>query len=221
MLNEAAVYDAISLLLDKIIKLDLPTLGNFNFETLNTVKRILLIIAENEAVSLATLEEKLNISRATIASVFDALEKAELLIKVQPYGSNMTIAKKANKYFFISPNIRMSFFYFTGQESTYLTRQGALLEDAVCNHLHREFVLRGQGAIRYDSAQSGADFILQILNNKQIIIEVGMGDKNRRQIASSMQKINSGYNLVFSSSELKLYLTLNLVFIPLSYYFLL
>jgi hypothetical protein len=94
----------------------------------------------------------------------------------------MTIAKKANKYLFMSPAIRMSFFYFTGLESTFLVRQGKLLEDCVGAHLYSSFILKGQGAIRYDSAEGGADFVLQILNNKQIIIEVGMGNKDKKQI---------------------------------------
>jgi len=218
--NEAAVYDSISLLLDKIIKLDLPALGNFSIDTLNAVKRILFVLAENEIVSLNTLEQKFRINRLTIASVLDALEKAELLIKIPAYGSNMTAAKKANKYLFMAPAIRMSFFYITGQESTYLTRQVRLLEDSVGSHLYREFVISGQGAIRYDSAKGGADFILQLLNSKQIIIEVGMGDKNKKQAINSMKKINSDYNLIFSSSELQIDRKIRTVFIPLDYYFL-
>jgi uncharacterized protein len=220
MPNEMAVYDSISLLLDKIIKLDLPTLGNFSADTLNAVKRILFVIAEHDIVSLNSLEEKFKINRLTIASVLEALEKAELLIKVPAYGSNMTVAKKASKYLFMSPAIRMTFFYITGQEATYLTRQGRLLEDSVGSHLYQEFILSGQGAIRYDSAEDGADFILQILNNKQIIIEVGMGDKNRKQIINSMKKINSDYNLIFSNSELKIDQEFKIIFVPLDYYFL-
>lgn len=220
MPNETAVYDSISLLLDKIIKQDLPALGNFDSNTLSVVKRVIFAIAENDTTSLNVLENKFKINRLTIASIFDALEKSELLIKIPAYGSNMTIAKKANKYLFMSPAIRMSFFYFTGQESTYLTRQGKLLEDSVGSHLYREFIIRGQGAIRYDSEQGGADFILQILNAKQIIIEVGMGGKDKKQIISSMKKINSAYNLIFSRSELQIDRESKTVSVPLDYYFL-
>ncbi len=220
MPNETAVYESISLLLDKIIKLDLPTLGSFDIETLGVVKRILFAIAENDTTSLKTLEDRFGINRLTIANIFEALEKAELLIKIPAYGSNMTIAKKANKYLFMAPAIRMSFFYFTGQESTYLSRQGKLLEDSVGAHLYREFILRGEGAIRYDSAQGGADFILQIQNSRQIIIEVGMGKKDKKQIVSSSKKINSDYNIIFSDSALEVDYALKTVFVPLDYYFL-
>lgn len=220
MPNETAVYDSISLLLDKIIKQDLPSLGNFDQNTLGAVKRILFAISENDTSSLGILEERFKINRLTISNIFEALEKAELLIKVPAYGSNMTIAKKPNKYLFMSPAIRMSFFYFTGQESTYLTRQGKLLEDSFGSHLYREFILRNQGIMRYDSIQGGADFILQIMNNKQIIIEVGMGNKDVKQIATTTKKINSDYNLIFSNTELKINEDLKTVFIPLDYYFL-
>lgn len=94
------------------------------------------------------------------------------------------------------------------------------MEDSIGSHLYREFIMRNQEAVRYDSAQGGADFILQILNNKQIIIEVGMGDKDKKQIINSIKKIKSDYNLVFSNSELKIDQDLQIVFIPLDYYFL-
>lgn len=223
MPDEIAVYDSISALLDKMIFQDLPTLGKFSNEVLGATKRILFAIAENDTTSLTALEQRFNINRETIANVFEALEKAELLIKVPAYGSNMTIAKKASKYLFMSPAIRMTFFHFTGQESTYLMRQGKLLEDSVGSHLYRELVIKRDGAIRYDSSEGGADFILQIQNSKQIIIEVGTGDKadkGKKQIANSSQKINSDYNLIFSSSELKIEPDLKLVFVPLDYYFL-
>ena len=221
MPNEVAIYDSISLLLDKIIKIDLPTLGHFTIETLNMVKRLLFVIAENDVTSLATLEKIFSMSRHTIASILDALEKAEVLIKVPAYGSNMSVAKKAHKYLFMSPAIRMTFFYMTGLESTYLTRQGKLLEDIVGAQLYRDFILKGQGAIRYDSEEGGADFILQILNHKQIIMEVGVGDKDKKQVVSSMKKINSDYNLIFSSSPLKIEKEAKIVFIPLDFFLLL
>lgn len=220
MPNETAVYDSISLLLDKIIKIDLPTLGNFDNNTLGAIKKLLFVIAENDVTSLGALEERFKINRLTIASIFDALEKAELLIKIPAYGSNMTVAKKANKYLFMSPAIRMAFFYITGQNSTYLVRQGKLLEDSYGSHLYREFMLNGLGAIRYDSEQGGADFILQIQNNKQLIIEIGMGGKDRKQILSSMKKITSDYNLILSGSELSIDQELTTVSVPLDYYFL-
>ncbi|KKP68471.1 MAG: hypothetical protein UR66_C0005G0018 [Candidatus Moranbacteria bacterium GW2011_GWE1_35_17] len=220
MPDEISIYNNISLLLEKIIKQDMPTLGSFDQDTLGAVKRILNAIAENDTTSLVTLANKFDMNRLTIANIFDVLEKAELMVKIPPHGSNMTIANKPNKYLFMSPAIRMSFFYFTGNEGTYLTRQGKLLEDSVGAHLYREFILRGDGVIRYDSAQGGADFILQIGNNKKIIVEVGMGAKDKKQVVSTMRKIKSDYGIVFSSGTLNIDRENNIVNIPLDYYFL-
>jgi len=220
MPDEISIYNNISLLLDKIIKQDMPTLGSFDQDTLGIVKRILFAIAENDITSLSVLAEKFSINRLTIANIFDVLEKAEFLVKIPPHGSNMTIANKPNKYLFMSPAIRMSFFYFTGNESTYLTRQGKLLEDSIGSHLYREFILRSDGIIRYDSAQGGADFILQIGNNKKIVIEVGLGNKDKRQVINTMRKIKSNYGIIFCNTGLKFDKETNIVSIPLDYYFL-
>lgn len=220
MPNEVSIYNSISLLLDKIIKQDMPTMGNFDMETLGAVRRILFAIAENDTTSLKKLEEKFGVNRLTIANIFDALEKAELLIKIYAHGSNMTTANKPNKYLFMSPAIRMSFFYFTGNESAYLTRQGKLLEDSIASHLYREFILRSNGNIRYDSAQGGADFILQIENNKKIVIEAGLGKKDIKQVVNTMEKIKSDYGVIFSTTELKFDSATNIVSVPLDYYFL-
>lgn len=220
MPDEISIYNNISLLLEKIVKQDMPILGNFDQDTLGAVKRILVAIADNDVTSLSTLADKFEINRLTIANIFDVLEKAELLVKIPPHGSNMTIANKPNKYLFMSPAIRMSFFYFTGNENTYSTRQGKLLEDSIGAHLYREFILRSDGIIRYDSAQGGADFILQIGNTKKIVIEVGLGSKDKRQVINTMRKIKSDYGMIFSNTELKFDGETNIVSIPLDYYFL-
>lgn len=220
MPDEISIYNNISLLLDKIIKQDIPMLGNFDQDTLGAIKRILFAIAENDVTSLSTLANTFSLNRLTIANIFDALEKAELLVKISPHGSNMTIANKSNKYLFMSPAIRMSFFYFTGNENTYMTRQGKLLEDSIGAHLYREFILRGAGIIRYDSAQGGADFIVQIGNNKKIVIEAGLGSKDKKQVIATMRKIKSDYGIIFSKTELAFDAEANVVSIPLDYYFL-
>lgn len=218
--NEFAIYDSISLLLDGVIKKDLPMLGNFDAKTLMQAKRLLLVLSENDTTSLNTLEKTLGIDRLTVLGLLEAMEKAELLIKVPAYGSNMSVAKKPAKYLFMSPAIRMSFFAITGQENTYLTRSGKLLEDSVGGHLYREFILRGNGAFRYDSSQGGADFILQIDNSRQLIIETGSGKKDCRQISNSMKKIHSRYGIVFSNNELSIDKEGEIIHVPLDYYLL-
>lgn len=220
MPNETAVYNAITQLLEKVIKQDLPKFGNFEIDTLNATKRVLFTIAGNDTTSFQKLNDIFDITRPTLGKLFDALESAELLIKIPPYGSNMSIAKKPSKYLFMSPAIRMAFFHITGNESTYHTHLGKLLEDSIGAHLYRELKCNGNAEIRYDSSEGGADFITQVENNKQIIIEVGTGEKGLKQINNSLKKITSNYNIIISKSELNLHEESKTIFLPLDYYFL-
>ncbi len=218
--SEYAVYEAISFLIDRIITSDLPFLGRFDQQTLGMTKRLLLAISESDTSSLRILEEKVGLARVTVINLLEALEKAELLIKVMAYGSSMEAVRKPSKYLFMSSNIRMSFFQFTGVENTYLTRLGKLLEDSVGSHLYRDIVIRGHGSFRYDSMRGGADFIIQIGNSKQIILEVGIGKKGIVQVENTMSEKKSDYGVVFSSNPLRLHKDKNIVNIPLDYYFL-
>lgn len=95
-----------------------------------------------------------------------------------------------------------------------------LLEDSIGAHLYREFILRSDGIIRYDSAEGGADFILQIGNAKKIVIEAGLGKKDKRQVISTMRKIKSDYGVIFSNTDLKIDKNINVVSVPLDYYLL-
>lgn len=200
--SEDAVYDAISLMLDAVAAKDLVQFGKFEHDTLLAVKRLLFILAENDTTSMYQLERVLGISRLTIQNLLEALEKTELLVRIPAHGSNMTVAKQPVKYLFMSPAIRMSFFRITGNPQTFQTRKGKLLEDLVGTHLYREFVSRGAGTARYDAAQGGADFILQIENKRQIAIEVGLGAKDKKQLIQTMKKTPCEYGITISANAL-------------------
>lgn len=216
--SEDAVYGAISLMLDAVATKDLVQFGKFEHDTLLAVKRLLFILAENDTTSLYQLERVLGISRLTIQNVLEALEKTELLIRIPAHGSNMTVAKQPAKYLFMSPAIRMSFFRITGNVHTFQTRKGKLLEDLVGAHLYREFVSRGIGTVRYDAMQGGADFIIQIENKRQIAIEVGIGEKEKKQLIQTMGKTGCDYGITISSNTLAWDNNLRILDLPLDYF---
>ena len=219
--EQAQVFDAISLLLDKVISKDMTDLGKFDTKTLGAVKRLLLILAESDAISLYKLERVLEINRQTIAEILDVLEKAELLIRVPAHGANIAIVKKPAKYLFMSPAIRMTFFSIAGIEGTWLTRQGKLLEDVVAFYYHREFLSKGIGSISYDSSEGSADFIFRVDNKIQIAAEIGIGKKNAKQIAKTLKNIKCDYGIVISQGELKLDKTdNNILMVPMDYFLL-
>lgn len=219
--EESRIFNSVSLLIDKVIDKDIKALSRFDTKTLATIKRLILILAESEVVSLNKLEQLLHINRLTIAEILDVLEKTELLIKVPAHGANIAVVRKPAKYLFMSPTIRMAFFSIAGIEGTLLNRQGRLLEDAVASHFHKEFLSKGVGSMSYDSSESSADFIFRIANKIQIASEIGIGKKNARQTAKTMKNIKCDYGIVISQEELKLDKTdNNILIIPLDYFLL-
>lgn len=196
------VYEGIGLLVDRMINKDIQELGKFDIQTLNIIKKLLFIMADSlDGFSVNKASSLLGVDRNTLTSVLDALEKAEIVIRVLPHGSNTSAVKKSSKYLFMTPAIRMSLLSITGLDETFLVRQGKLLEDIVGLHFYREFVSNGVGTLTYDSAIAGADFILQIANKKQIAIEIGMGEKENRQVKNTMNKVKCDYGLTICSSD--------------------
>jgi uncharacterized protein len=219
--EQAQVFDAISLLLDRVISKDIAALGKFDTKTLAVVKRLLLVLAESDAISLYKLEQVLEINRLTIAEILDVLGKAELLIKVPAHGANISAVRKPAKYLFMSPAIRMAFFSIAGIESTWLTRQGKLLEDTVAFYYYREILSKGIGSLSYDSSEGSADFIFRVANKTQIAAEIGIGKKNSKQIAKTLKNIKCDYGITISQEELKLDKTDdNILMVPLDYFLL-
>lgn len=200
--DRSKVYENIRLLIDKVINFDIRDLAKFDVDTLSSIKRLLYLLADSlDSPSLAKLSARSGIKTITLMNVLEVLERAELLIKIPPHGSNMTKSRKPSKYLFMSPAFRMSLLDVTGDISTYLTRQGKLIEDITASYLFREFIATGRGSVSYDPSVGGADFILEIDNKRKIIIEVGRGEKNNKQIYKSAEKVKCDYGIVISSSN--------------------
>ncbi len=219
--NQAQVYESINLLLDKIILHDIQTLGKFSAETLSYIKRLLYIMAETvDILSIEKLTKILPLDRLTIASIFDVLTKAEMLIKVQAHGSNMSRTTQPAKYYFMTPAIRLVLLSITGSVGTTLTRQGRLLEDVAALHFYREFIVPGVAGLTYDASSGGADFILEVGGSRQLTIEIGTGSKSSTQVKSTMDKIKCNYGIVISSDPLLLLKEENILKVPLPYFLL-
>lgn len=216
------VYESINTLLDKIILKDIESLKSFDSRTLQSIKRLLFLLADaNDVLSVTKLPNLVNMeSVITIQSVLSVLEQAELLIRVAPYGSKKNAMNKPSKYLFMTPAIRMALLGIVGKETTFHTRVGRLMEDAAALHLNREFVGAGGGNLTYDAAQGGADFILQMNNQREIVIEIGMGKKDITQVRSTLEKIKGDYGIVIGDGQLAHYEEEHIVCVPLQYFLL-
>lgn len=221
LVDKFQVYNSVNEVLSKIIYQDLKSIQTFDLNTLNTVKKLLYILAgTSDSPSLNKLSEALNIDRLVVMNLLDALEKTEILIKAKPYGSNMTSVKKSSKYLFTSPTIRMSLLNITGSENLASVNKGRLLEDLFALYVFKEFINKGLSTLSYDARDASADFILQLADKKQIAVELGYGVKESKQLIYTMKKIKCDYGLLISSSKLFYDAEFNIVRVPLEYFLL-
>lgn len=218
--NPNQLYEAINGLLDKIIQKDIESLKSFDSKTLQSIKRLLFLLADTEGVlSVSKLQNVIGIdSTITIQNVLSVLEEAELLIRIVPYGSQKSKLNKPAKYLFMSPAIRQSLLGVVGKQATHDTRLGRLMEDVAALHFQREFVAQGIASLSYDPAKGSADFILQVANQKEIVIEIDLGNKGPIQVKKTMKKINSRYGIIVSNNELKKIDGEEIIQIPLQFF---
>ena len=219
--SDAAIYPRIQQTLHKIISTDITNLKKFDTNTLGKISNILYAVASADAVSLRKLSEMFSLATDTLIDIFTACSKAELLIRVYPFGTHYAQVRKPSKYLFLSSAYRSMFFHLVGSQVGYDRYKGALLEDIVGLYLYRLFSESIEVAITYDSSEESADFILSI-HGKTIPLEIGFGQKGYRQLANTMKRIKSPYGMVISpSNTLGISEDRNMVSIPLELFLLL
>jgi predicted AAA+ superfamily ATPase len=176
------------------------------------------MVAASSEVSFTSMTKSLsNLAVNTLIEVFNALERAELLIRVYPYGSAYKKVRKPSKYHFMTPAVRHALLMIVEGDSAFSNNKGKYLEDIVALTLYREFGQRLASPLFYDSAQGGADFILSF-PDKKIAIEVGYGNKKIEQAKATLVKIKGQYGLIVSNSQLAI--EDNVVKVPLEYFLL-
>jgi len=200
--DEQRIFTLINQQIDRVVERDLPDLGKFDTATLAAIKNILLLVAGSGEVSVTSLSQTLKgISLVTLVSVLETLEKAEMLIRVYPYGSTYKKVRKPSKYYFMTPAVRHTLLTLVEGESAFTNHKGWYLEDIVALFLYREFNQELASPTFYDSARGGADFILAFPNRK-IPIEIGHGRKEIDQASLTLEKIQGSYGLVICNSDL-------------------
>ncbi|MEK7611979.1 MAG: AAA family ATPase [Patescibacteria group bacterium] len=217
-MTQPQAYEAISQLLDRMITKDLTGLGKFDIKTLSSIKRLLFVMADADSLSINKVSSILGFTNVTLVNVLEALEKAELIIRVPAHGSGAATARKPAKYLFMSPAIRMALVSVAGIKGAFSAKRGILLEDVVGLHFYREFLTTGVGILTHHSAAETADFIFQIPDKLRIAVEIGSGSKNVSQVVKTMEMVSCDFGVVISSDELELHERLNIVKVPIPYF---
>lgn len=217
--NEVLATSFIAQIISKIIYTDIPQLYPFEIATLNRIDKLLYLISDTLGVSATTLSTTLEMKLDTLRLILKTLETSGLILRISPYGAHFKQVKKASKYLFATPALR--FVYLSSKESIRIfgNYQGSLLEDMVGMYLQRMLPKFGYNALTYDVAAGGADFVISI-DNHNIIMEVGTGNKDYKQLINTAAKIQSKYNLVIANDNLEYSKEYNAVKIPLKYFLL-
>jgi predicted AAA+ superfamily ATPase len=219
--SEISIYPQVQQTLNKIISSDIRNLKKFDTETLSKINKILYAIASADTVSLRKLSDRFTMAIDTLVAIFDTCAKAELLIRVYPYGAHYSQVKKPSKYLFTSSAYRNMFFHIVGSQVSYDKYKGALLEDIVGLYLSRLPVVASGATFTYDSLEGSADFILSV-PSRIIPLEIGFGTKGYRQLTQTMRHVKSSYGLVISpANQLGLSENKQMISLPLEYFLLL
>lgn len=203
---------------DRVIERDMVLIDSFNTDTLKTALSLINLLAKQKPgeVSLNNLSNNLSIDKNTVKNLLDVLEKTQLIFSVDVYGSSSKREKKSKEYYFLSTQIKSSFFLKMGDvSSNYKQYLGILLENLVAASLYRLNKQHGNSIeMYYDSKKGGVDFIVKNLTNNPIPIEVGIGKKDKKQIKTAIKRYNADYGIVISDKTEHVLREDNIIYIP-------
>lgn len=217
--NEVLAVSFISQIINKVIYADISQFYKFETETLNRVDKILYLISDTLGVSVTKLSETMDMNPDTLRLILKSLESSGLISRISPHGAHFKQVKKQSKYLFATPSLRFS--YLASRESigVFDNYQGSLYEDTVAMYLQRILPQFGDFSLTYDVSEGGADFVVT-LGNKKIVIEVGAGKKDYKQVIKTAKKVTPKYSLILSNNDLEYSQEYNTVKIPLKYFLL-
>lgn len=217
--------DQIKRIVERIVAIDIPKIRDMKQEVLQKIPSILYILASSEKINTTSLSSDVGINRTTLNSVLQVLDKDKsgLVWRLRPYsGAHDAQVRKISRYLFASPAFRYSYFQLT--ESVEIERyKGLMFEDLVGMILQTHSNNQPNTSITYDSVAGGADFIIK-QGTKHIIMEVGYGHKDIKQIRKTMKKTGikntNPIGVLISKNPLKLHEQHNIIEIPLEYFLL-
>lgn len=215
--DEALIYEQIKKLLEKVVNSDIAKMKNFTPNTISKIPSLLYLIANSDELSLRNVSKTLSISITTLDEILEALVQAEVIYKIPAYGTAYKQARKPAKYMFATPAFRAMYFNFSSKIDQ--GDKGKLLEDLASLYLVSFLDEKVNTSLVYDSSKVGADFIVQF-GSQKIVLEVGYGEKDFKQVSKTLSRVNAKYGLNISKNPLSLSKEENSVNVPLEIFLL-
>ena len=142
-----------------------------------------------------------------------------MIFHIKPFsGSGRTQVRKAWKYYFLSPSIKTSINFELGKYNSKKREfLGELAENMVASYFFRlKKTMNKPHGIFYAPEKEGVDFLLSDITGKIIPVEVGIGNKDKRQIKKAINKYNSQYGIMVSNATQKITREGDVIHIPIT-----
>ena len=166
--GQAVYHRKLIHVVEKVLFEDIPSATGMRFSGIPTLKKILYEVATSPPfeLNIDRMANNLGVSRPTVYSYLDHLERAGLLIRVLPKGAGATLTRKPAKLFLENTNLLRA----VGQELDPADPLGTVRENFFANQC-RGAGLQVRGARKADFLVEGSVF------------EVGGRNKSQRQIS--------------------------------------
>lgn len=217
------IYELISGVIDKLITKDILDLKRFSSETISKIKDLLYLIANSDITDYEKLCRTLKLDYRSVRGIIETLVQSGVIVEVKSYGEKFVKVRKPTKFLFISPSLRASI--LSGIIPSEI--KGKLLEDYSALIFKKDFLKKKidgtEIEILYDSSSLGADFILCAGNIKQIVVEIGYGEKKQgiKQVENTAKKIeNFSYGIIVSKEGKLQLINERIIKIPLKFWLL-
>lgn len=205
---------------DTIVTKDLGTIKNITTDSEDQALRLLQFLAQKLPgdISQATLAQSANTNKSTVNSLLRLLEKTQLIFHYEPYVSPGGRVKKSWNYYFANSSIRHAinkhFGFSSMKKEDY---EGILLENLVASSLFN--VKNNENYFEFDIffelGKNTVDFLIKKGFENPIPIEVGLGDKNKRQIKKAINKYKSDYGIIISNTTKTIKKDDDVIYIPI------
>lgn len=210
------LYEAV----DTIVTKDLGAIKNITTDSEDKSLRLLQFLAQKLPgdISQATLAQSANTNKNTVNSLLRLLEKTQLIFHYEPYVSPGGRVKKSWNYYFANSSIRHAinkhFGFSSIKKEDYY---GILLENLVASSLFN--IKNNENYFEFDIffelGKNTVDFLIKKGFENPIPIEVGLGDKSKRQIKKAINKFNSEYGIIISSTTNTIEKDDDIIYIPI------
>ena len=206
-------------MIKKVISHDMGAISSITSASQTHANRLLRFLALQKPgdISQEKMGTYLGTSKGNVRNILDILEKTRLIFHCEPHIASPKRSIKSWEYFFATSSIKhiltSSIGNLNSNKKAYL---GVLLENLVASTLF--YLSNEEGnyfTLYYDPEdKTNVDFVIQAEFQKAIPIEVSMGKKKKRQMASAIERYNADYGIIISNTTKTIAKKDNIIYLP-------